>query len=536
MVSGLALFIGLFNNLALLIILVAVYGFLRDRLRKIGWLRRQLILGVMFSLFVLGCMQVKIPVFEGVLVDQRNAIVVMAGAFGGPIAAVIATVAGSVYRVILGGKGIYGGLLGLSLACIGGSLAYAERGAIDKSWKAAIASVAAAIFVLPGFLPIGSLRDGWELLKASAIPYGSAISIGIFVGSLLLANEERRYDAQSALRESEGKYRELFESLIDLTYRTDEEGVITIASPSSESILGFRPDEIVGRRISELHMDGSRFAELSDMIRRGETIENYQTRMSRKDGRVIAVSTNARAILDSSGRFRGVEGMLRDISPLKQAEDGLKAAIAERETLLMELYHRTNNNMQIISSFLKLQADALGDPKVDALAQSVASRIHAMSLVYEKLYRSKNLSRINVREYVEELVPLVEAYGGAPEGKVRVELDIEDIDFVIDSAVPLGLVVNEIVGNSFKYAFPGDRKGVVRIALHRLDSASIALEIADDGVGLPPGFDPYSTPSFGISTMLSIARLQMRGSVEIRNEAGLSYRITMRDRLYAERV
>jgi PAS domain S-box-containing protein len=536
MVSGLALFIGLYNNLALLIILVAVYGFLRDRLREMGWATRQLILGLLFSLFVLGCMQVKIPVFEGVVVDQRNAAIIMAGAFGGPLAALLAMITGAVYRVLLGGQGVLGGILGMGLSCVAGSVLYAKRAMIDSSWKTALAALAATVFILPGFLPIGSLRAGWELMKAMSIPYGSAIAIGIFVGSLLLANEERRYDAQAALRESEGKYRELFESLIDLSYRTDEEGRISIVSPSSEGILGFLPGEIVGKPIAGLYKEASRHAELAGRIERGETVENFETEMVRKDGAVIVLSTNARAITSPTGRFRGIEGISRDIGPQKRAEEGLKASLAERETLLMELYHRTNNNMQIISSFLKLQAEALGDTKVEALAQSVASRIHAMSLVYEKLYQSGNLSRINAREYIEELVPLIEAYGGAQEGRIKVELDVEDIDFVIDSAVPLGLVINEIVGNAFKHAFPGGRKGTVRISLHRRDAGSILLEIADDGAGLPPGLDPYSTSSFGLSTMLSIARLQMRGSVEIFSEGGLSYRIAIKDRLYEERI
>jgi len=536
MVSGLALFVGLFNNLALLIVLVAAYGMLYDRVGKLGRTKRQLAFGLLFSLFVLGFMQVKIPVFEGVLVDQRNAVIIMSGAFGGPLADLLATLSGSIYRALLGGQGAFGGIVGMVLSLVAGTLLRSRRRLFDAGWKMALSSVAAAIFILPGFLPIGTPREGWALMKAMALPYGSAISLGIFIGSLLLANEERRSDAQAELRDSEAKYRELFESLIDLGYRTDEEGRIAIVSPSSERILGFRPDEVIGKPLTDFYGGGSRDSELFAILERGETIVDHEIHLARKDGTIIVASTNARAIRDSSGRYIGVTGMVRDITPLKRAEEGFRASVSERETLLMELYHRTNNNMQIISSFLKLQADALGDPKVDELAQSVSSRIHAMSLVYEKLYRSNSLSRINVREYIEELLPLIEAYGGAPEGKVSVELDLEDIDFVIDSAVPLGLVVNEIVGNAYKHAFPGDRKGLVRIALRRRDAETILLEIDDDGVGLPPGFDPYATPSFGISTMLSIARLQMRGSVEIRSGEGLSYRIAMRDRLYGERV
>jgi PAS domain S-box-containing protein len=536
MVSGLALFVSLFNNLALLIILVAVYGILREPLRGMGKVKRALLLGLLFGVFVIGCMQVRIPAFEGVYVDQRNAFVYLAGAFGGPIAAIVAAAAGAIYRVALGGQGILGGILGLGLSCVAGSIVFTRRSRIDRTWKAAVATVTAVLFILPGFLPVGTLREGWALMKAMALPYGSAIAVGIFAGGLLLANEERRHDAQAALRASEAEYRGLFENLVDVSYRTDADSRILIISPSCEAVLGYKPEELVGKDATTFYPDATRREEIAAFLDGDGTVSNYETELVRKDGARIVVSTNARAIRDASGRRVGVDGMLRDITPLKRAEAELKAAVAEREALLMELYHRTNNNMQVISSFLKLQAEALGDPKVDALAQSVSARIHAMSLVYEKLYRSKSLSRVNAREYVEELLPLVEAYGGAPEDRVRIELDVEDLELVIDSAVPLGLVLGEIVGNSFRHAFPDHRKGTIRIALGRIDERTLLLEASDDGVGLPPGFDPYTTSSFGISTMFSIARLQMRGTVEVRSGPGLSYRITMRDRLYEERV
>jgi PAS domain S-box-containing protein len=537
MSAGLALFIGLFSNLALLVILVAVYGFLLDRLASRGIVWRQVVLGFTFGLFVLGCMQMGIPVYTGSLVDLRNAFVILAGAFGGPLAALIAAGIGAAYRVTIGGLGIPTGVLGLGLAVLAGSSIFTRKRSIDSPWKAALVALAAAILVLPGFLlSAGMPGDFRALAKTLALPYGAATAVGVFAGMGLLIREERRHEAQMELKESAAKYRELFESILDVVYRIDEEEKLSIISPSCEGILGYSPAELVGRTTREYYADPGRYEEMRAALRRGETVVDFEAELVRKDGSTVMASVNACAIRDASGSFRGIHGVLRDTSRLKETEDALRASLAEREALLMELFHRTNNNMQVISSFLKLQAEALGDPKVEALAQNVSSRIHAMSLVYEKLYRSKNLSRINAREYIEELVPLIEAYGSAPDGKVRVAVDAEDIDFLIDSAVPLGLVISEIVGNAFKHAFPGDRRGSIGIGLRRLDEKTILLEIADDGVGLPPGFDPLSTSSFGISTMLSIVRLQMRGEAEVRNGRGLSYRIRMRDRLYEERV
>ena len=412
MIAGLDLFVGLFNNLALLVVFVAAYGYLFDILKDRGPMKRQVALGFAFALFAFGCMQVKIPVSEGVLVDQRNAVVILAGVFGGPLSAVFTALAAGAYRAHLGGRGVFGGLLGLALSAAAGAFLYYRRGKLDSFWKASLVSVAAAVFILPGFLPIGNLQEGFALMKAMAFPYGSAISVGLLVGGLLLANEERRQKAQVQL----------------------------------------------------------------------------------------------------------------------------KASLAEKEALLSELYHRANNNMQIISSLLKLRAAPLRDEKIDSLIRSVESRIRAISLVYEKLSRSSSLSRIDGAEFIKDLVAVIEADRKVPAGRIEKEFDLERLDFIIDTAIPLGLAVNEIMTNSFQHAFPEGRSGTIRISLRREGIGIAALTLSDDGVGFPQGFDPEKGGSFGITTLLNIVRLQLRGTVKIVSGAGVAYRITIKDRLHEERI
>jgi len=412
MIGGMALFVGLFNNLALLIILVAVYGYLDDRLRGASAARRGGALGAVFAVFALGCMQVKIPVSEGVLVDQRNSIVILAGAFGGPLSGFITAAVAGAYRAYLGGRGIYGGLLGLTLSAVAGAFIHRRRHRIDRMWKAALVAVGAAVFLLPGFLPIGSLADGWNIMRAMALPYGTAIAVGLTVGGLLLENEGRRYQAQARLR----------------------------------------------------------------------------------------------------------------------------ASLAEREALITELYHRTNNNMQVISSFLSLRAAMIDKPETDAFAAEIRSRISAMALVYDKLAQSPNLSRIPFGTFVPDLVATIRSASGSPPDKVRVELRIENIEFVLDTAIALALVLNELIGNAFAHAFPGERRGTLGVVLERIGPGSVGLEIRDDGVGFPPGVDPLAAGTFGVSTAFSLVRQQLRGSIELLPGPGVSYRMSIRDDLYADRV
>jgi PAS domain S-box-containing protein len=536
MVSGLSLFIGLFNNLALLIILVAVYGFLYDRLRGRGGIRRQIALGILFAAAVFGCMQVKIPVYAGVLVDQRNGIVIMSGAFGGPVAAAIAAAVAAVYRIILGGKGVPGGVLGIALSAVAGVFVFYRRGKIDRFWKALLAAVAATVFVLPGFLPIGNLAEGWALLERMAIPYGSAISTGLLVGGLLLWNEERRSDSQARLAESERKYRKLFESMIDVSYKTDAAGLIEIVSPSIGRMLGYRPDELEGTPIERLYADPGRRRLMIEEVGRSGFAEGFEADLIKKDGSSMVASINARAALDESGAAAGIEGVARDITRAKRAEEEVRAALADREALLSELYHRTNNNMQLIASYMQLRISERPGEGADGLARALSSRIYAMSLVYEMLYRSRRLSRIDLRDYIEDLVPSIIGYCGLPEGRISASLELESVECVLDTAIPLGLALNEIVGNACDHAFPGGRTGTIRVSLRKGPEGTSSLTVSDDGVGMPPGLDPMKAASFGIATTLNLIRLQLRGGIEIESGPGVTYRISLRGDLYEERV
>jgi PAS domain S-box-containing protein len=441
-----------------------------------------------------------------------------------------------VYRAILGGKGVPGGLLGIALAALAGSFIYYKRARIDSLWKAALCAVAATAFTLPGFLPIGDLAEGWALLKRMALPWGSAVSTGLFVGGLLLWNEERRYDAQQRLADSEREYRQLFESLVDVSYRTDAQGRIGIISPSVERMLGYRPEEILGKPMETLYADPSLRGELDEELEGRGIVDGFEAEFVRKDGSRIVVSTNARAIEDGSGARRGTEGVARDITRAKRAEEKVKTALAEREALISELYHRTNNNMQLISSYMLLQASEHPDGKAADLVRGLSPRIYAMSLVYDKLYKSGNLSRVDMREYIEDLVPSIIEYSGCAEGKIAVILDLERLEFLLDTAIPIGLVLDEIVGNSCKHAFPGDRGGTIRVDLRAGEDGLISLTVSDDGVGMPPGLDPKASSSFGLYSTLSIIRLQMKGAVEVEPSPGVTYRIGFKEGLYEERV
>jgi len=192
------------------------------------------------------------------------------------------------------------------------------------------------------------------------------------------------------------------------------------------------------------------------------------------------------------------------------------------ETLFQEVHHRVKNNLQVITSLLRLQAARSSDPETKASLQKSVDRIHAMSLVHHLLYSSKELTNVNFATYLGELVAnLRSAYG--TEGEVAVEIDAGDIWFPLNQAIPLCLIVNEVLSNAFKHAFPAGRPGLVRITLREADGAR-ELVIADNGVGLPDSFDPMRGKGLGLQIIRSLAS-QLDGTVTYEGCQGALFRL-----------
>ncbi len=203
----------------------------------------------------------------------------------------------------------------------------------------------------------------------------------------------------------------------------------------------------------------------------------------------------------------------QEIAIRRDAENAAKRSLDEKELMLQELYHRTRNSLQTIQALIQLQLGShRGDAGVQEMAEKLNSRIQAISLVHQLLIASQNLSNIPIRSYVEELAQYVKTFFGSVSERVTVDVDIDENALIIDTAVPLGLILNELLTNSFAHAFPGKRTGRISIALSAMDGNRYRLEYRDDGVGLPSGFDPKTSDTLGFSLIYGIAEQQMRGS------------------------
>jgi PAS domain S-box-containing protein len=220
----------------------------------------------------------------------------------------------------------------------------------------------------------------------------------------------------------------------------------------------------------------------------------------------------------------------------KQAEEQIKKDLEEKNTLLQELYHRTKNNMQVISSMLRIEARRSDSEVLKASFKEITSKINTMALVHQKLYQAKDLSRIDLSEYIRDLTLLITRGYGLQAENVTFKYEMQNIFVLIDTVMPLGLVLNELITNIFKHAFPKNKKGEISIEM-KLDSDDVInIFLSDNGAGIKDNIDLKQVKSMGLQTMYSLVEHQLQGSVEYESENGLKWHIKLKDTINTKRV
>ena len=240
-----------------------------------------------------------------------------------------------------------------------------------------------------------------------------------------------------------------------------------------------------------------------------------------QDGEARTFETTLVPDTNAQGQVLGFYAASSDVTDQLVQQRRIELALAERETLLREVYHRVKNNLQVIQSLLSLQRRALpegpGGEARAALDQSIR-RVHAMALVHEKLYQSGTLSVVSLHDYTRDLLRHLGETGGTGERAITLHAEIDDVEAELETAVPYGLLLAELVGNALKHGFPGARGGQVCVSLRR-EEGHITLRVTDDGIGLPAGFDITQSRSMGLQLASSLA-VQLGGHLQARNEVG----------------
>ena len=345
-----------------------------------------------------------------------------------------------------------------------------------------------------------------------------------------------RQTAEKALIESEKKYKDLTELLPQTVFETDLNGNITFVNRIGYQIFGYTPEEL-DKGINMIQIlipeDHLRAIKNNKRILNGEKLPFGEFTALKKDGTTFQILVNTNPIIRED-KIIGLRGILVDITELKDAENKIKASLKDKEVLLKEVHHRVKNNMQIISSLLNLQINYLNDEDAIDILKESQNRVKSMAIIHEKLYLSKDLTQINFADYIQNLVSNLFYSYNIKKSQIKPIFKIEDINLNIDTAIPCGLIINELISNCLKYAFPNQMKGEIVIKLKSVEN-KFDLVICDNGIGLPENIDINNLKTLGILLVKSLTE-QLDGKISINRKNGTQFKITFKKIEYDERI
>lgn len=335
--------------------------------------------------------------------------------------------------------------------------------------------------------------------------------------------------AEKALRESEKRYRSVVENANDAIYIITPEG-FQYVNPAFEKLTGFSSKEIYGNEFNFwniIHPDDIKLIKEREEARKigNDMSSRYEFRIIAKDGKTKIVEP-ATVDIGEKGKVK-VMGILRDITERKQAEEQINASLKEKDVLLQEIHHRVKNNMQIIYSLLNLQSRNLEDKRASEVLKYSQNRVKSMALIHDRLYYSSDFAKIDFAEYVHDLTNhLLSSYAIDPNA-VKLNINIKDILLDIKSAIPYGLIINELVTNSLKHAFPKDKKGEINIVMNPINKDVIELIVSDNGIGLPEDLNLNETKSMGLNLVTILAEGQLHGDIKLDRSKGTSFHLRL---------
>lgn len=367
-----------------------------------------------------------------------------------------------------------------------------------------------------------------ELTARTGLPHGGS-GIAKVAGNLdamaelLAANDAARERALAALRQSRERMAHITASMADWIWEIDADDRYVHLGDKARLALGYEPAALVGKSFYDFLAPGEAdsLRPIIEAAKAGrEPLRDLINWRVAADGKRRCLMTSGVAWHDETGRFRGYRGVDKDVTERVEAERAIRASLAEKDILLKEIHHRVKNNLQIISSLLYLQSEQVEDPIALESFRISRHRIASMALVHEEIYRSADLSHIRLDTYIRDLLPKI---FGPPctDPSVDIRCDLAPVAVPIEQAVPAGLAVNELLTNAHKHAFIGRERAVLTVTLAEVGS-DIAITIADDGPGLPDGFDLEQTGTLGMQLVLNLAR-QLGGGVTAHSDAGASF-------------
>ncbi|HEY9691174.1 MAG TPA: GAF domain-containing protein [Oculatellaceae cyanobacterium] len=343
-----------------------------------------------------------------------------------------------------------------------------------------------------------------------------------------------------ALQDNEQRFRAIFHQTFQFIWLLKPDGTLLETNQTALEFMGLPAESLVNRPFWEMpcwNLSRKNQQRLQTAIAQAATgnFIRYEVDVISANGKKITIDFSIKPVTDERGEVVMLIPEGRDISDRKQAEEEIKASLKEKEILLKEIHHRVKNNLLVVSSLLEFQAEYINNSAIIKVFEDSQHRIYSMALIHEKLYQSKNLEKINFGEYIQNLVyNLISSYN-ITEDRIQVEFDIDPVELNIETANPGGLIVNELVSNAFKHAFPDNRSGKMLLELHQDSSQKIILIIKDNGIGFPPDLDFRNTESLGLQLVCTLTE-QLEGEISLTKEEGTAFKLTFTELQYKKRV
>lgn len=322
----------------------------------------------------------------------------------------------------------------------------------------------------------------------------------------------------------------------------DTDKNIINVNQAARDLLGYDDSELIGKSIEIIFPEEERKKALFDVdhgLINKEVISNKETFFRTKNGKIIPVFLSISLIQSEKSEIVGIVCIGSDIIEISHAKNEIKASLEEKELLLREVHHRVKNNLQIISSLLNLQSGYIKDENDLELFKDSQSRVKSMAFIHEQLYQSSSFINIEFSEYVNNLVTYLLHYYTLESTTIKLKTNIENISLDLNTSIPCGLIVNELVTNSLKHGFPviegQTQEGEIYIDLHSINEDQYALIVADNGIGLPEDIDFENTESLGLQLVNSLV-MQLDGTIKLDRSAGTKFEIIFSKLEYKERM
>ncbi len=390
---------------------------------------------------------------------------------------------------------------------------------VPERFRAHHPGLRGSFFHAPQSRPMGAGRDLFGLRKdGSEIPIEIGLNpIETEQGTMVLS----AIVDISTRKRLEERFRRVVESAPNAMVMTNRAGAIEMVNTQAELMFGYARTEMLGAPVEMLVPE--RFRAHHPGLR-GSFFHAPQSRPMgagrdlfgrRKDGSEIPIEIGLNPIETDEGPM--VLSAIVDISDRKQKEEHVRAALQEKELLLGEIHHRVKNNLQIVDSLLDMQALRIDDPQVNAILRDSQNRIRSMALIHQTLYQSHDFARVDFASIVDSLVPTLVSSYGINAQRISVEISADAVHLPINFAIPCGLIINELVTNALKHAFPDERAGVISLQLHPFGDNGVELVVGDDGVGIPEHLNLEQSDTLGLQLMQLLAS-QVNGALTIQRK------------------